>query len=118
MANKEERIPYVIRIRGCNNCKVHHKYITNTGTYCEEVHPLHVQCAHMGCVKHGYSIEAPFVEPRLYIRMGAHLGSEEALDEAKKVIVRFHHYYDSEGNLLPWVVEALSKEKDINQSIE
>ena len=24
---------------------------------------------------------------------------------------KFHDYYDSEGNLLPWVVEAISRER-------
>jgi hypothetical protein len=118
MTNKEQDIPYFIRIRGCNNCKVHHKYITNAGTYCEEVHPLHASFVHGGCVEYGYSIEEPFVEPAVHMRVGAHFGSDEALDEAKKIIVRFHDYYDSEGNLLPWVVEVLPKEKDIKQSIE
>ena len=112
MANKDEDIPYFIRIRGCNNCKVHHKYITNRGTYYEQGHLLRAKCVHLGCVQHGYSIEEPFVEPSVYVRMGAHLNVEEVLNEAKKIILKFHDYYDSEGNLLPWVVEALSKRKD------
>ena len=43
--------------------------------------------------------------------MAAHLNSEEVLNEAKKIIFKFHDYYDSQANLLPWVVEAISKDK-------
>jgi hypothetical protein len=89
-SNKKE-IPYFIKIEGCNNCK---------------------KCAHMGCVKYGFSMEEPFITPIEYIRMGKDLDSEEALENAKKTIVKFFDFYDSKGNLLPWVVKAVSQEED------
>jgi hypothetical protein len=96
-SNKKE-IPYFIKIEGCNNCKVREAYITDTGTYYEQEHPLHAKCAHMGCVKYGFSMEEPFITPIEYIRMGKD--------------VKFFDFYDSKGNLLPWVVKAVSQEED------
>jgi hypothetical protein len=57
-------------------------------------------------------MEEPFITPSEYIRMGKELDWEEALNKAKKIIVRFFDFYDSGGNLLPWVVEAISNEED------
>ena len=112
MVNNKKEIPYFIKIEGCNNCKVREAYITATGTYYEQAHPLHAKCAHMGCVKYGFSMEEPFITPIEYIRMGKELDSEEALDNAKKTIVKFFDFYDTKGNLLPWVVETISQEED------
>lgn len=112
IVSKKGEIPHFIQIGGCSNCKVHLAYVTETGTFYEEGHPLHAKCVHMGCVKYGYNIEEPFIVPKEYIRMGTDLHSEEALNKAKSIIVRFYDFYDSKGNLLPWVVEAISKEKD------
>jgi pSer/pThr/pTyr-binding forkhead associated (FHA) protein len=112
IVSKKGEIPHFIQIGGCSNCKVHLSYLTETGTFYEEGHPLHAKCVHMGCVKYGYSMEEPFIGPKEYIRMGTELHSKEALNKAKSIIVRFYDFYDSKGNLLPWVVEAISKEKD------
>ena len=112
IARKKVEIPHFIQIGGCSNCKVHQAYLTETGTFYEEGHPLHAKCVHMGCVKYGYNIEEPFIEPKVYIRLGTELNSKETLNNAKSIIVRFYDFYDSKGNLLPWVVEAISKEKD------
>lgn len=110
IARKKVEIPHFIQIEGCSNCKVHQAYLTETRTLYEEGHPLHAKCVHMGCVKYGYSIEEPFIEPKVYIRLGTELNSKETLNNAKSIIVRFYDFYDSKGNLLPWVVEAISKE--------
>jgi pSer/pThr/pTyr-binding forkhead associated (FHA) protein len=107
---RKAEIPHFIQIGGCSNCKVHQAYLTHTGTFYEEGHPLHAKCVHMGCVKYGYSIEEPFIEPKVYIRIGTELNLKEALNHAKSIIVRFYDFYDSKGNLLPWVVKAISKE--------
>ena len=112
IVGKKGEIPHFIKIGGCSNCKVHQAYLTHTGTFYEEGHPLHAKCVHMGCVKYGYNIEEPFIGPKEYIRIGTELHSKEALKKAKSIIVRFYDFYDSQGNLLPWVVETISKEKD------
>lgn len=112
IVSKKGEIPHFIQIGGCNNCKVHQAYLTHTGTFYLEGHPLHAKCVHMGCVKYGYNIEEPFIAPKEYIRIGTELHSKEALNKAKSIIVRFYDFYESKGNLLPWVVEAISKEKD------
>jgi pSer/pThr/pTyr-binding forkhead associated (FHA) protein len=110
IVSKKVEIPHFIQIGGCNNCKVREAYLTKTGTFYEEGHPLHAKCAHMGCVKYGYSMEEPFIEPKEYIRLGTELNSKETLNKARSIIVRFYDFYDSKGNLLPWVVEAISRE--------
>ena len=110
IVSRKGEIPHFIQIGGCSNCKVHQAYLTHTGTLYEEGHPLHAKCVHMGCVKYGYSIVEPFIEPKEYIRLGTELHSKEALNNAKSIIVRFYDFYDSKGNLLPWVVEAILKE--------
>ena len=112
MAHNRKEIPYFVQIEGCNNCKVHEVYITDTGTYYKQEHPLHAKCVHMGCVKYGFNMEEPFITPSEYIRMGKELNWEEGLNKAKKVIARFFDFYDSGGNLLPWVVEAISQEEE------
>ena len=89
MVNNKKEIPYFIKIEGCNNCKVREAYITATGTYYEQAHPLHAKCAHMGCVKYGFSMVEPFITPIEYIRMGKDLDSEEALDNAKRQLLSF-----------------------------
>jgi hypothetical protein len=111
MAHNRKEIPYFIQIEGCNNCKVREAYITDTGTYYEQGHPFHAKCVHMGCVKYGFNMEEPFITPSEYIRMGKELEWGEALNKAKEIIVRFYDFYDSGGNLLPRVVEAISKEE-------
>ena len=111
MAHNRKEIPYFIQIEGCNNCKVREAYITDTGTYYEQGHPLHAKCVHMGCVKYGFNMEEPFITPSEYIRVGKELDLEEALNKAKEIIVKFFDFYDSRGNLLPWVVEAISQEE-------
>ena len=110
IVSKKGEIPHFIQIGGCSNCKVHQGYLTDTGTFYEEGHPLHAKCVHMGCVKYGYNLEEPFIAPKEYIRIGTELHSKEALNNAKSIIVRFYDFYDSKGNLLPWVIEAISKE--------
>jgi pSer/pThr/pTyr-binding forkhead associated (FHA) protein len=110
IVSRKGEIPHFIQIGGCSNCKVHQAYLTHTGSFYEEGHPLHAKCVHMGCVKYGYSIVEPFIEPKEYIRLGTELHSKEALNNAKSIIVRFYDFYDSKGNLLPWVVKAISKE--------
>ena len=109
---ENRKIPYFIKIEGCNNCEVHKAYITDTGTYYEEGHSLHAKCVHMGCEKYGYNIDEPFITPKEYIRIGAELASKTALNKAKKLIVKFYDYYDSRSDLLPWVLERATKEKD------
>jgi hypothetical protein len=83
-----------------------------TARYVKRILPIREKCAHMGCVKYGFSMEEPFITPIEYIRMGKDLDSEEALENAKKTIVKFFDFYDSKGNLLPWVVKAVSQEED------
>lgn len=109
MDMENRKIPYFIKIEGCNNCEVHKAYITDTGTYYEEGHSLHAKCVHMGCEKYGYNIDEPFITPKEYIRIGAELASKTALNKAKKLIVKFYDYYDSRGDLLPWVLERATK---------
>jgi len=109
IVSRKGEIPHFIKIGGCSNCKVQQAYLTHTGTFCEEGHPLHAKCVHMGCVKYGYSIEEPFIEPKVYILLGTEVNLKEALNNAKSIIVRFYDFYDSKGNLLPWVVKAISK---------
>jgi pSer/pThr/pTyr-binding forkhead associated (FHA) protein len=110
IVRKKVEIPHFIQIGGCSKCKVHQAYLTHSETFYKEGPPLHAKCGHMGCVKYGYSIEEPFIEPKVYIRLGTELNSPETLNNAKSIIVRFYDFYDSKGNLLPWVVEAISKE--------
>jgi pSer/pThr/pTyr-binding forkhead associated (FHA) protein len=110
IVSRKGEIPHFIQIGGCSNCKVQKAYLIHTGTFYEEGHPLHAKCVHVGCVKYGYSIEEPFIAPKEYIRIGTELHSKEALNKAKSTIVRFYDFYDSKGNLLPWVVKAISKE--------
>jgi len=111
LSNKEE-IPHFIKIGGCNNCKVYQPYLTKTGTFYEGGHALHAKCVHMGCDKYGHRAEEPFITPQEYIRIGTELGLKEALNRAKKIIVKFFNFYDTKGNLLPWVVEAIAEEKN------
>ena len=112
MAHKRKEIPYFIQIEGCNNCEVREAYTTDTGTYYEQGHPLHAKCVHTGCVKYGFNMEEPFITPSEYIRMGKELNWEESLNKAKEIIVKFFDFYDSRGNLLPWVVEAISQKEE------
>ncbi len=111
MAKKNKEIPYFIQVGGCKECKVHQEYITQTGTLYEEGHPLHAKCVHMGCDEYGYSIEEPFITPQEYLRIARELDAEMALKAAKEIIVRFFDFYDTKGNLLPWVTEVISHEQ-------
>ena len=59
MAHNRKEIPYFIQIEGCNKCKVHEAYTTDTGTFYEQVHPLHAKCVqpkskliHLECELH------------------------------------------------------------------
>jgi hypothetical protein len=112
MVHNSKEIPYFIQIEGCNNCKVREAYTTDTGTYYAQEHPLHAKCVHKGCVKYGFNVEEPFITPSEYIRMGKELEWEVGLNKAKEIIIRFFDFYDSGGNLLPWVVEAISQEEE------
>jgi hypothetical protein len=111
MVGKKKKIPYFLQIGGCRNCKVHQEYITQTGTLYEEGHPLHAKCVHMGCDKYGYSMAEPYITPQEYLRIAGELNSGTALNMAKKIIARFFDFYDTKGNLLPWVTEAISREE-------
>ena len=111
MILEKNKIPYFIKVEGCNNCKVSESYVTKTGTLYENDHALHAKCIHMGCDRYGHSLEVPFITPKEYVRIGTTLGMSEALEKAKKIITRFFDFYDTRGNLLPWVVEAVSQEK-------
>ena len=110
MILEKNEIPYFIKIEGCNNCKVSQAYVTKTGTLYENGHTLYAKCIHMGCDQYGHSLEVPFITPKEYVRIGTALGMSEALDKAKKIIVRFFDFYDTKGNLLPWVIETISQE--------
>jgi hypothetical protein len=105
--NKE--IPYFIQVDGCNNCKVHQVYIAEAGTFPEEGHPLNAECAHAGCDTYGHSVEKPFITPKDYIRIATDHALEVALNKANKTIARFSDFYDTEGNVLPWVARIISQ---------
>ncbi len=105
--NKE--IPYFIQVGGCNNCKVHRAYIAEVGAFPEEGHPLNAECAYAGCDKYGHSVEKPFITPKEYIRIPTDHALEVALNKAKKTIARFSDFYDTEGNVLPWVAKIISQ---------
>jgi hypothetical protein len=112
MAHNRKETPYFIQIEGCNNCKVREAYTTDTGTYYEQEHPLHAKCVHMGCVKYGFNMEEPFIPPSEYIRIGKEMEWKKGLNKAKEILVRFFDFYDSGGNLLPWVVEAIAQKEE------
>jgi hypothetical protein len=107
------RIPYFIKVNGCNNCQVFKSYTSLTGTEYGSDHSLHAKCVHMGCDRHGHNIMAPFITPKEYLRIGINTGlRKQAVERAKKVITRFSDYYDARGDLKPWVIEAISAEQD------
>ena len=112
MVSNQKRIPYFIKIEGCHNCKVHQAYTSDTGTFYDEGHAFHAKCIHKGCDKYGYNIENPFIEPKEYRRVGADLASSKALNKAKELLVKFYDFYDSRGNLLPWILESVAIEKN------
>ena len=112
MVSNQKKIPYFIKIEGCHNCKVHQAYTSDTGTFYDEAHAFHAKCIHKGCDKYGYNIENPFIEPKEYLRVGADLASSKALNKAKELLVKFYDFYDSRGDLLPWVLESVAIEKN------
>lgn len=112
MVSIQKRIPYFIEIGGCHNCKVRQAYTTDSGTFYDEGHAFHAKCVHKGCDKYGYNVEKPYITPKEYIRVGADLASRRALNKAKELLVKFYDYYDSRGNLLPWVLESIAIEKN------
>ncbi len=108
---RHTKIPYFIRVDGCNNCQVFKSYITLTGTEYSSNHALHAKCVHMGCDRHGYNVLAPFITPREFLRIGLNMGLRpQAVERARKVLARFHEFYDAVGDLRPWVVERISRE--------
>jgi hypothetical protein len=112
MVSNQKKIPYFIKIGGCHNCKVRQAYTTDSGTFYDEGHAFHAKCIHKECDKYGYNIETPFIEPKEYLRVGADLSSRKALNKAKEVLVKFYDFYDSRGDLLPWVLESVAIEKN------
>lgn len=112
MSSNKKKIPYFIEIRGCHNCKVHQSYTTDSGTFFDTGNAFHAKCVHKGCDKYGYNVENPFIEPKEYLRVGADLNSGKALNKAKELLVKFYAFYDSRGNLLPWVLESIAIEKN------
>jgi len=103
-----KEIPYFIKTRGCNNCEVFKSYTSLTGTEYGTNHTFHAKCVHMGCDRYGYNVLAPFITPREYLRIGINTGlRHQALEKARKVVQRFTDFYDSRGNLKPWVTEAI-----------
>jgi hypothetical protein len=114
MANayRLKEIPYFIKIGGCNCCKVFESYTSLTGTEYGLDHELHAKCVHMGCDRYGQNILTPFITPIEYLRIGHNTGlRKQAVNKARKVIARFSEFYDAQGKVKPWVVEALSEEK-------
>ena len=106
------KIPYFIRVSGCNRCKVFRSYTSLSGTEYGQDHQLHAKCVHMGCDRYGHNVLAPFITPHEYLRIGNNTGlRQQAIDKAKKVIARFSEFYDHRGKLKPWVIESLSEEK-------
>lgn len=113
MANayRVKEIPYFIKVSGCNCCKVFESYTCLTGTAYGQDDELHAKCVHMGCDRYGHNVLAPFITPVEYLRIGHHTGlHRRAVDKARKVIARYSEFYDEQGKLRPWVVEALSDE--------
>jgi len=107
-----KKIPYFIRINGCNNCKVFNSYTSLSGTKYGQDHSLHAKCVHMGCDRYGHNILAPFITPLEYLRIGLNTGlRKQAVAKAKQVIARFSEFYDHKGRLKSWVGEELSEEK-------
>lgn len=113
MLGNQKKIPYFIKIGGCNNCKVRQAYTTDSGTFYEEGYAFHAKCIHKGCDKYDYSVEGPFITPQEYIRVGTQLGLSEALNKAEEIITKFFVFYDREGALKPWVIEAIAQEKGL-----
>jgi hypothetical protein len=108
---RHNQIPYFIRLDGCNNCRVFKSYTSLTGTEYSSNHALHAKCVHMGCDRHGYNVLAPFITPREFLRIGLNMGLRpQAVERARRVLARFHEFYDEVGDLRPWVVERISRE--------
>jgi hypothetical protein len=106
-----KEIPYFIRVGGCNNCRVFKSYTTLTGTEYSSTHGLHAKCVHMGCDRHGHNVLAPFITPREFLRIGLNVGLRaQAVERARKILARFSEFYDSVGDLRPWVLERISRE--------
>ena len=107
-----KKIPYFVRVSGCNNCRVFKSYTSLTGTEYGQDHELHAKCVHMGCDQYGHNILAPFITPAEYLRIGLNTGlRKQAISKARKVVARFSEFYDPKGKLKPWVVETISKKK-------
>jgi len=105
-----KEVPYFIKVDGCNNCQVFKSYTSLTGTEYGSDNTLHAKCVHMGCDRYGHNIMVPFITPREYLRIGLNTGlRKQAIDRAKKVIARFSEFYDTRGNVKPWVLEAISE---------
>jgi hypothetical protein len=106
-----KEIPYFIRVRGCNNCRVFKSYTSLTGTEYGSNHTLHAKCVHMGCDRYGYNVLSPFITPQEFLRIGINTGlRRQAVERARKVVARFREFYDTRGGLRPWVVEEISHE--------
>jgi hypothetical protein len=104
-------IPYFIRVRGCNNCRVFKSYTTLTGTEYGGNHTLHAKCVHMGCDRYGYNVLSPFITPQEFLRIGINTGLRcQAVERARKVVARFREFYDTRGGLRPWVVTEISQQ--------
>jgi hypothetical protein len=108
-----KKIPYFIKIAGCNNCKVFKSYTSLTGTEYGQNHALHAKCVHMGCDRYDHNVLVPFITPREYLRIGLNTGlRKQAIVRAKKVIAQFSEFYDPKGKLKSWVAEAISEERE------
>ena len=106
-----KEIPYFIRVRGCNKCRVFKSYTSLTGTEYGSNHTLHAKCVHMGCDRYGYNVLSPFITPQEFLRIGINTGlRRQAVERARKVVARFREFYDTRGGLRPWVTEEISKE--------
>jgi len=106
-----KEIPYFIRVRGCNNCRVLQSYTSLSGTEYGSNHVLHAKCVHMGCDRYGYNVLSPFITPQEFLRIGINTGlRRQAVERARKVVARFPEFYDARGGLRPWVGEAISQE--------
>jgi hypothetical protein len=107
----DKEVPYFIRVRGCNNCRVFKSYTSLSGTEYGSNHALHAKCVHMGCDRYGYNVLASFITPQEFLRIGINTGlRRQAVERARKVVARFREFYDTRGGLKPWVVEVISQE--------
>lgn len=115
MSEKEEKIPYFIKLRGCINCDASKELKKRTGNDYGFDHEIMAQCLLMGCDSYNFNIMRPYYDPEEAVRLAIKDGTPKVKEAVKNYCLqlqeRFGEFYTRLGISIDEILKKLNEKQ-------